>query len=383
MTTAQPQNPARTYISSIRLTDFRSYAELDAAFAPGLNVFYGPNGAGKTNLLEALSLLSPGRGLRRAKVEDVTRREPGRDRAPAWGVVAEVETPLDELRIQVGQNPDAPARRVVRIDGNAASQTQMAETLTVLWLTPAQDRLFTGPASERRRFLDRFSLAHTPAHGAHVSRYEQLRSERNRLLSDGYSDAAWFRALEADLARFGAQVAAARVTTVELLREEIASRPEGPFPKAEIGLVGLAEEMFAGGAGLDEVRVELEAALAARRPEERRAGRTLVGPHRSDLEVVHAPKNRPAEDCSTGEQKALLLGLVLAHARSHPERSPILLLDEVAAHLDRARRASLAHELVDLGSQVFLTGTDRSLFEAFEPDARMLEVRDGVVTQTK
>ena len=365
-------------IDSVRLTDFRSYAALDAEFAPGINVFFGPNGAGKTNLLEALSLLSPGRGLRRAKTHDIARKGGG-----TWGVVADVEVPGDEMRVQVGQNPDSPGRRVVRIDGSAASGTQLAQVLTLLWITPAQDRLFTGPASDRRRFLDRFTLSHTPTHGADVSRYEQLRAQRNRLLDEGVGDAAWYRAIEADLARFGAKVAAARVTTVDLLRQEIAGRPEGPFPKAEIAVEGEAERLFEDGASLDEVRNALAGALADRRPEERRAKRTLVGPHRSDLHVVHAPKRMPAGECSTGEQKALLLGLVLAHARSHPERSPILLLDEVAAHLDRARRASLAHELQDLGTQAFLTGTDRALFEAFEPEAWLLEVREGVVTKTE
>ena len=363
------------FISLLRLSEFRSYARLDAEFRPGINALFGPNGAGKTNLLEAVSLLAPGRGLRRSRVEDVLRQGASGAQGGAWGVAADVQTRDGAVRVGVGQNPDAPARRLVRIDGANATGTQLAELLTVLWLTPAQDRLFTGPAGDRRRFLDRFALAHTPSHGRTTARYEALRAERNKLLSDNYRDAAWYRALEADLARFGAQVAAARALTVELLQAEIAGRPEGPFPKAQVALEGYAEEAFQGGASLDEVRAGLEARLAERRPEELRARRTLVGPHRSDLRVVHAPKAMPAALCSTGEQKALLIGLVLAHARSHPERTPILLLDEIAAHLDRARRASLAHELQDLGSQVFLTGTDQSLFEAF--GGNQVEVRDG------
>ena len=344
-----------------------------------MNVFFGPNGAGKTNLLEALSLLSPGRGLRRARVDAITRVDAG-GLGPAWGVAAVVETPDGEVRVSVGQSPDSPRRRLVRIDGQNTSAVAMADYLSVLWLTPAQDRLFTGPAGERRKFLDRFAMTHTPAHGSNTLRYEQARAERNRLLSDGYRDAAWHRALEADLARYGALIAAARVTTLELLEAEIASRPEGPFPKAEVAIEGEAEGWFAEGASLDDVRARLEERLERARPEELRAGRTLVGPHRSDLLVTHAPKGMPAESCSTGEQKALLIGLVLAHARSHPERMPVLLLDEIAAHLDRARRASLAHELESLGGQVFLTGTDPGLFEAFEDaGARMLEVREGSV----
>ena len=352
-------------------------------------MLWGSNGAGKTNLLEAVSLLSPGRGLRRARVPDITRRAS----AGSWGVNARVAAAGDEHSIGVGQDPAHPNRRLVRIDGSTATATQLAHLLTVIWLTPAQDRLFTGPASDRRKFLDRITLSHTPDHGANTARFEKARAERNRLLSDTYADAAWYRALEADLARFGALIAAARVTTVELLREEIASRPEGPFPKAEVELSGFAEDRFAAGASADEVRGALEAALSEGRREALRAGRTLVGPHRTDLNVVHAPKQMPAGECSTGEQKALLIGLVLAHARSHPHSShphashphgsrrmgaPILLLDEIAAHLDRSRRASLAHELEDLGSQCFLTGTDRDLFSAFET-ARQIQVVDGGV----
>ena len=345
-----------------------------------MNVFFGPNGAGKTNLLEALSLLSPGRGLRRAKVDAITRMDAG-GLGPAWGVAALLDTSEGEVRISVGQSPDSPRRRLVRIDGQNSSAVSMADHLSVLWLTPAQDRLFTGPAGERRKFLDRFAMTHTPAHGSNTLRFEQVRAERNRLLSDGYRDPAWHRALEADLARYGALIAAARITTLELLEAEIASRPEGSFPKADVAIKGEAEGLFAEGASLDDVRAHLEERLGLARPEELRAGRTLVGPHRSDLLVTHAPKAMPASACSTGEQKALLIGLVLAHARSHPERTPVLLLDEIAAHLDRPRRASLAHELESLGSQVFLTGTDRTLFEAFEDaGARMLEVREGKVT---
>jgi len=336
-------------------------------------VFFGPNGAGKTNLLEAVSLMSPGRGLRRATVDEMLRRG-----GQVWGVSA---TLSDGIRISVGQNPEARTRRLLRIDGSAATGTELAELLSVMWLTPAQDRLFTGPAGDRRKFLDRFALAHTTDHGATTARFETARRERNRLLSEGYADAAWFRALEADLAEYGARVAAARATTVELLREEIASRPEGAFPKAEIALEGFAEAMFAEGASLADVRQALLAAMEAGRAEARRAGRTLVGPHRSDLLVRHAPKDMPAQACSTGEQKALLIGLVLAQARSRKgghRGAPILLLDEIAAHLDRERRAALSEELDDLGSQVFLTGTDRELFAEF--GGAVVEVRDGTIS---
>lgn len=365
----------------LRLTAFRSYAHLDVALAAGVNVLYGPNGAGKTNLLEAVSWLAPGRGLRRARVDEVRAR--GSD--TPWGVAARLETQVGPVALGVGQDPAHSTRRLVRIDGQTATATQLARTLTINWLTPAQDRLFTGPESERRKFLDRFTLTHTPAHGTNTARFEALRAERNRLLGEGLADAAWYRALEADLARYGSLVAAARVNTVELLREEIASRPEGAFPRAEIGLEGFAEDRFSAGASLDEVRLALEAALCDGRREALRARRTLIGPHRTKFHVVHAPKSMPAEACSTGEQKALLIGLVLAHARSHSDASgrwgtPVLLLDEIAAHLDSSRRMGLARELRDLGGQVLLTGTDRNLFEAFE-SARMMEVRDGEVRE--
>jgi len=374
--------PDSARIAELRLTDFRSYSQLDAAFAPGLNVLYGANGAGKTNLLEAISFLSPGRGLRRAKIEEVTRRN--RERvAPAWGVSATVEAGADTYRLSIGQNPTAPRRRLTRLDGDAATGTQLAELITIMWLTPAQDRLFVGPASDRRRFLDRFTLSHTPTHGQVTARYEQLRAERNKLLSENISDAAWYRALETELAELGAKIAGARVSTLALLREEIASRPDGAFPKAVVNLEGQAEESFLDGRSRDEVSTILRTELETRRGEERRAGRTLVGPHRADLRIIHAPKDMPAENCSTGEQKALLLGLVLAHARSHPVRVPILLLDEVAAHLDAIRREALAEELAALNGQAFLTGTDRSLFSAFEVKTKagtqMMEVRDGDV----
>ena len=369
------------HIASLRLTDFRSYPSLDISLSGAPVVLFGPNGAGKTNLLEAISFLSPGRGLRRAKMEDLARRENGTP-AIAWGINAEV----DDTRISVGQVPEYPKRRLIRLDGKNASGSALLNLLTLMWLTPAQDRLFTGPASDRRKFLDRFSLVHAPSHGMASLRYEKARSERNRLLSDGITDRGWYDALEADMVTHGAHVAQARAITVTRLTKEIearaAAKADDVFPKAIVELEGEAEARFQSGQNFEDVEAFIKEALAADRPLDQRAGRTLRGVHKSDLRVRHAEKDMPAEDCSTGEQKALLIGLTLAHARAQADKSPILLLDEVAAHLDINRRAALIEELIALGTQVFMTGTDASLFEAFAGRAQMFEVRDGTVTES-
>lgn len=366
------------HISSLRLTDFRSYPRLDIDFTGAPVVLYGPNGAGKTNLLEAISFLSPGRGLRRAKMEDLARRTSDIT-APAWGINADI----DDTRVSVGQVPEHPRRRIVRLDGKNATGPQLAKLLTQMWLTPAQDRLFTGPASDRRKFLDRFSLVHAPSHGLASIRYEKARSERNRLLSDGITDIGWYEALESDMATQGAHIAQARAMTVTRLVDEIERRAEelndSAFPKALITLEGEAEDQFQSGLPFEDVEIFIAEALAHDRPLDQRAGRTLRGIHKSDLRVRHAEKDMPAEDCSTGEQKALLIGLTLAHARAQSEQKPILLLDEVAAHLDIDRRAALIEELLALGTQLFMTGTDSSLFEAFDGRAQMLEIRESTI----
>jgi len=304
------------HIASLRLTDFRSYPSLDVALTGAPVVLFGPNGAGKTNLLEAVSFLSPGRGLRRAKIEDLARRS-GEITAAAWGINAQVDdTKNENIKISVGQVPEYPRRRIVRLDGKNATGPQLAKLLTLMWLTP-QDRLFTGPASDRRKFLDRFSLVHAPSHGMASLRYEKARSERNRLLSDGITDRGWYEALEADMAIQGAHVAQARAITVARLIEEIearaAAKEDDIFPKAIVMLDGEAEEQFQSGLSFEDVENSIREVLASERPLDQRAGRTLRGVHKSDLRVRHAKKDMPAEDCSTGEQKALLIGLTLAH----------------------------------------------------------------------
>lgn len=362
-------------LTSLRLTDFRSYDRLDLDLSPGPIVLFGANGAGKTNLMEAVSLLSPGRGLRGAGIDALARTQGGQT-APAWGVNGELD---DETRISVGQVPDSPRRRVVRINRTNATASQLAELLTVQWLTPAQDRLFTGPEGDRRKFLDRLALAFDLSHGVSSLRYEKARAERNRLLSDGVSDASWYDALEADMAACGARIAKTRVDTILRLRGAIAERDASAFPQADIAIEGTVETMLIDGMTADDAENDFRDHLAETRPIDRRAGRSLTGPHRSEIKVVHQGKAMPAGLCSTGEQKALLIGLILAHARAQVTRSPILLLDEVAAHLDAIRRKALSEELIDLGLQVFMTGTDRALFTDFGDQAQWFEVGNGKV----
>ena len=368
-------------INALRLTDFRSYGALDLALDGRPVVLFGQNGAGKTNLMEAISLLTPGRGLRGAKPDEIARMSNG-ELASSWGAVADV-SPSDEMeepfKLAVGQVPENPRRRVMRLNSKSVAGPQVAALMPMMWLTPAQDRLFTGPAADRRKFLDRFCLSYAPAHGSAYLRYEKARAERNRLLSDGVNDDFWYDALERDMASHGAQVAVTRAHTVKTLSAEIESRAEGAFPKARLELEGEAERAAYAGEDISKIEVDIAARLRSDRAGDLRAGRTQSGIHKSDLLVTHAPKNMLAKACSTGEQKALLIGLVLAQARAQREKKPILLLDEVAAHLDELRRAAMAEELLDLGTQAFLTGTDQNLFEAFGARAQIFHVANGAL----
>lgn len=364
------------YFKTLRLENYRSYETLEAEFDGRPVVLFGANGSGKTNVLEALSLFAPGRGIRRAKTDDLARRSGGgcADRWSVFSVLADSEVE----KIGTGSMDGRPSRRVVRIDERPSSAQNLAREFTIGWLTPAQDRLFTAPASERRKFLDRLCLAHQPDHGRTSIIYEKARSERGRLLSEGINDSYWFDALETDMAKMGAQIALTRYRCVERLAREIDKRPHGPFPKSDLELIGEAEALAQAGADEFEIEDFIKTVLAKDRPIDARAGRTLRGVHKSDLLVSHREKTMPARDCSTGEQKALLTGLVLAHARSQTRR-PILLLDEVAAHLDTRRRESLIEEILDLGTQCFLTGTDHSLFKAFGERAQMFQVQDSAL----
>ncbi len=344
-------------LSRLVLTDFRNHADAVIAPGPGFVVLTGENGAGKTNILEAVSLLAPGRGLRRAVLGEMARQGgPG-----GFGVAAVLGGEID---IATGTQASAPERRIVRIQGAGVAASALAEWLTVLWLTPAMDRLFVEAAGDRRRFLDRLTLALAPGHAVHANRYEAAMRARNRLLADDApADPDWLGALEAQMAEHGAAIDTARRETVGLLAAALADQPEGPFARAALMLEGWGGEAEA-----------LAADLARSRARDAAAGRALAGPHRSDLLVEHLAKHQPAARCSTGEQKALLLGIILAHAGLVAERTgraPVLLLDEVAAHLDPVRRAALFDRLAGT-AQVWMTGTEPALFAGLPDDSTQL-----------
>ncbi len=341
-----------TALTRLALTDFRSYAAALIEPGPGFVLLSGDNGAGKTNMLEAVSLLTPGRGLRGASLAEMARNDgPG-----AFGVAARV----GETDIGTGTLAAAPERRQVRINAAPAAVNSLSEWLSVLWLTPAMDRLFTDSAGARRRFLDRLVLALEPGHAHHSARYEAAMRARNKLLAapEG-ADPAWLAALEAGMAEHGAAVASARARTVAALDKRLAGTPESDFATAKLTLDGWAGD-------------DLAAALYSSRARDAAAGRATVGPHRQDLAVTHRAKQVPAAQSSTGEQKALLLGLVLAHAGLVAERRgapPLLLLDEVAAHLDPRRRKALFARLEGRG-QVWMTATEAALFDGITTASR-------------
>jgi DNA replication and repair protein RecF len=360
-------------LTRLTLTDFRSYAGAELVLDGRPVWLAGPNGAGKTNLLEAVSFLIPGRGLRGSNLAEVGRRMPGEAAGRAWAVAVSVRTSDGETRLGTGVETAAAARRVVRVEAEAAPPGRLAEHIRQVWLTPAQDRLFLEGATERRRFFDRLAFAAEPIHAAHVQAYEKALRERMRLLTDGPADAAWLDALEARMAEAGALMADARARTLAALSAEIATRGERPFPLATLSLTGEWERLAIAGCAFAEIEGRLAAALAAARDRDAAAGRALTGPHRGDLAVVHAEKDRAAAECSTGEQKALILNLVLAQAARLARAdgpAPILLLDEVAAHLDARRRAALFDEIEALGLQAFLTGTDEMLFDGLRGRAQ-------------
>jgi DNA replication and repair protein RecF len=364
-------------ISRLRLSHFRNYQSAALDLDPRHVVLVGPNGAGKTNLLEAISLLGPDRGLRRAPFETLAAQ--GSD--GSWAVAATVETPDGPADVGTGASAGEAGRRV-RINGaNARTVEEMSAYLRLLWLTPAMDGLFSGPASDRRRFLDRLVTVLIPAQSAAVSDFDKAMRQRNRLLEDS-ADPYWFAALEAQMAAHAAAIHFARIDSLAHLQGLIdESVDDGSFPSARLALTPLFE------AGAEPVSASgIEEAFRGRwaesRHQDRAAGRTLWGPHRIDFEVFHRQKDMPAALGSTGEQKALLIGLVLAHARLVRRMTgitPFLLLDEIAAHLDPSRRAALFAALDALDTQCFMTGTDPLLFDALGVRAQRIAVRDGRV----
>jgi DNA replication and repair protein RecF len=349
------------HVGRLSLSDFRSYADALVEPGPGLVILTGDNGAGKTNLLEAVSLLAPGRGLRGAALSEMARQGGG----GGFAVAAR----LGDVEVGTGVFAAAPERRQVRINGAPASASSLAEWLSVLWLTPAMDRLFTESAGGRRRFLDRLTLALHPGHAVHTARYEAAMRARNKLLAEEGRDESWLTALEARMTEHGYALAEARAATVDALDARLAAAPDGPFPRAGLALDG---------GGCDDLARD----LAVGRARDAAAGRTLAGPHRADLAVTHLGKGQAAASCSTGEQKALLLSLVLAHADLVADRAgrrPILLLDEVAAHLDPRRREALLERLSATGGQVWMTGTEPGLFGGAGASAMRFHVADARV----
>ena len=420
----------RLWVERVSLSSFRNYASASLEVGPEPVVLVGPNGAGKTNFLEAISLLAPGQGLRRAAFADIARVARG-DRAAAgggqghaagggqghaagggqshaaggnptraggdgsWAVAARLHARDGAHDVGTGLNPGGAgerAGRIVRIDGTTQSSGALADLVEMVWLTPAMDGLFTGPASDRRRFLDRLILCFDSAHGTRANRFERAMQSRNRLLADGVRQNAELAGFELQMAETGVALAAARVEALAALAGVIAERRARhasspsplPFPWAGLAIDGSLEAALVGHAAI-EVEERYARELAETRERDRGAGRTLSGPHRSDLVVEHGPKAMPARLSSTGEQKALLLGLVLAHAELIAARrdgyAPLLLLDEVTAHLDESRRAALFAEIGRLGVQAWMTGTDLSAFAALGPGAQRLSVCDGQVQQ--
>jgi DNA replication and repair protein RecF len=376
------------FIARLMLSNFRSYhaAALDLSGA-GAVVLTGPNGAGKTNLIEAISFLAPGRGLRRATLEDVAFSEGD----GSWAVSAETEGMLGLATLGTGVEPpaseDAASTRLCRIDREPVpSASAFADHLRLIWLIPAMDQLFNGPASDRRRFFDRLVLAVDAQHSSRVSALERSLRSRNRLLEENINDTHWLDAIERETAELAVAVAAARAETAARLATELEAeeQTQSPFPAATLALDGILEHMLADHTAA-QVEDRYRALLAECRARDAAAGRTLEGPHRTDLAVRFAAKDIAAADASTGEQKALLIRLVLAHSglvKDMAGMAPVLLLDEVVAHLDPNRRAALYDELSALGAQVWMTGADPALFDEIAGRAQFFEVRPGRVTRT-
>jgi DNA replication and repair protein RecF len=369
-------------IRRLTLHNFRNYRSASLAAGAGTIALVGPNGAGKTNLIEAISFLAPGRGLRRATINEIAFNEGD----GSWAVAAEIEGTLGLATL--GTGIDAPSedasttQRQCRIDREPVpSAAAFADHLRVIWLIPAMDNLFSGAPSERRRFLDRLALAVDAEHSSRVNALERSLRSRNRLLEEARTDTHWLDAVEHETAELAVAVASLRVETVRRLAAVLATRSDSPFPPAEVAIDGWLEQLIPAYPASD-VEQRYRAVLRDNRGRDAAAGRTLDGPHLSDLKVVYAAKGIAAADASTGEQKALLIGLVLAHARLLAEMTgaaPVLLLDEVLAHLDPARRSALHRELAELGAQAWMTGADPALFREIESLGGMIEVKSATL----
>lgn len=388
---AEAGNDAKTGPAITRLSvfNFRNYAESSLSLDRQSVVLTGQNGAGKTNLLEAVSMLTPGRGLRGAGFDELARLSGD----GGWAVSAQLSLNGDTIKLGTGQQPRdgaSPNGRRVRIDGEPARGVgTLGHYLQIVWLTPAMDGLFTGPASERRRFLDRLVATFDTLHRTRHNQFERAMRQRNRMLETGETSARMFEAIESQMAEVATSIAAARIEAVERLSKAISEangREHSAFPHATLDLDGELERALAERAAVD-VEDDYGRQLAMNRDRDRAAGRTLNGPHRTDLLVDHGPKAMAARFCSTGEQKALLIGLILAHAKALKEMrgglAPLLLLDEIAAHLDRSRREALFADIEQLGAQAWLTGTDEEAFTPLRDKAQFFTVADGMITAEK
>ncbi len=365
-------------LNRLQLTDFRSYAALEMVLDDRPVVLFGANGAGKTNILEAISFLAPGRGMRRVAMDVPVRHD---CQSGVWALHAVLSCGEDEpFALGTGLDPQKRARRV-RIDGQNTKTGALADLLRLVWLTPAQDRLFAGPRGARLRFFDRLVLSLHPLHGRVSTAYERAMRDRQRLLDEGNADPAWLDACEQQMAEAGVKIMRARADTITHLQDEIDAREASAFPQADLTLEALYDD--APKADAPDCVDALTSIFAAARSRDAMAGRALCGPHKANLQVLWRAKTMPAALSSTGEQKALLIGLTLAHARAvaaaKDTPAPLVLLDEACAHLDKDRRAALIDEVCAMQGQGWLTGTDRALFDAFGDRAQFFEVRDSVV----
>lgn len=369
-------------VTALTLTRFRNYDYLQLEPGAAPVVLVGPNGAGKTNILEAISLLSPGKGMRKAGFLSIDRRPEGGMANGPWAVAATVHAGGETLQIGTARDAESEAeRRIVKIDGKILrGQQELARLLTVLWLIPAMDGLFQGGASERRKFFDRMVYGFDAEHASRIAAYEHTLRERGRLLEQGRGDSSWLDALEHKLAEYSVSIAAARLEAFSRLQSAMAELAGSPFPTGALSLRGEAEQWLAEGKTALETETCLRDVLAMARGRDAATGRASAGAHRADLEVVYSARGIPAGEGSTGEQKAMLLSLVLAQTKAltyWTGRAPILLLDEVAAHLDETRRAALAETLLAFGMQAWLTGVDEGHFAALQGKARFLKVENG------
>ena len=390
------------HVRDLQLRDFRSYRDLSLTIDARPIILVGPNGAGKTNLLEAISLLAPGRGMRSAELEELSHRAPDQpfldkaensgghlplaDPVPtapgaaAWTIHAQMSGLQGSFALGIGLDPLADnARRLSRIDGRPATASEIGAQIRVIWATPSMDRLFTGGATDRRKFLDRLALGFAPHHGPIANQYEKAMRDRQRVLEEN-GDNVWLNALEARMAETGSALAATRVEVLHLLQSALERRGDSLFPQADLDLSGSLERAFLVGQPAAQVEADFLEHLRTNRYRDRAAGRCLDGPHRADLLARHRRIGREAGECSTGEQKALLISILLGFARAskdHFGQAPLILLDEAGAHLDATRRAALCVELQELQAQAWLTGTDPHLFHDFGDQAQAFWVENN------